>query len=240
MIDEATKSALHGWVTRSRNERTTSTAVFDGRVLVGELASVDADTVVALVADVCALAGKAWQGRVVLRDAQGAEVVSVPLRVERAVIAAAAPSSSTGEAGELPKALADALRASTSHTHAMATLLVQTTKELAAGASALLAANEKTLSVMSERLIKAENDRNTMESMLKDAFELAQGAQKQTEEARKESREFFTVLKVLAGPQTDSAIAGLMARFKAVQELPTTTTNDGDKSNGASTTSHQS
>lgn len=234
MIDDATRTALHGWVTRSRNERTTSAAVFDGRVLVGELATCDADTVVALVADVCALAGKAWNGRVVLRDAQGAEVVSVPLRVERALIAAAAASSSTGEAGELPKALADALRASTAHTHAMATLLVQTTKELAAGASALLAANEKTLGVMSERLIKAENERNAMEGMLRDAFELANGAQKATEEARKESREFFTVLKVLAGPQTDSAIAGIMERFKQAQ-LTATTNDEGKKSNGSST-----
>ena len=93
---------------------------------------------------------------------------------------------------------------------------------------------------MSERLIKAENERNSMEAMLKDAFELATDAQKATDEARKESRDFVSGVRVLAGPQTDTALAGLLKRFEAAQAAIPATTNDGEKSNGASTNTHQS
>lgn len=211
-MDVDTRAALLGWVSRSRSERTVSTAIFEGRTLVGELATTDPDTVVALIADIAALAGKAWSGRVALRDAAGAEVLSVPVRVDRAPMPATLAPSSEDRAAERDdrKALAEALRASTQHTHAMAALLIQTMKEYGQGAAAMMSVNERAMSSMAERLTRAEGERDRLDEMTRTALEAASEAQAAADKARKDASDVLMIARGVAGPKVEAMMRPIL------------------------------
>lgn len=212
-MDEQTANALRGWIERTRNERCVSAAVYDGRVLVGELATTDPDVVVALVRDVVALAGKAWGGRVVLRDASGAEVVGVPVRVDVEPIAKSASASSEGVSASIGaeglRALTDALKQAQAQAHAFATLQLQTTKELAAGASSIIASTDKALVTMAERASRADLERAGLEDLLKQAIESAREANDALDKERAQNRDFVGTLVKAFGPQVRRIIEGM-------------------------------
>ena len=215
-LDQTAVIALHGWVTRSRaalGDRAVSVAVYEGRTVVGELASVEAEHVVSLVSDVAILAGKSWAGRVSIRDAQGAELLAVPVRLDRAPLSQLAPTGpvepeSVRDGG---KALADALRASTQHTHAMAGLLIQTVKSFGEGAAAMMTANERALAAMAERVMRAEQERERLESVTRDALDAAREASESEERAQKNSKDVVSIARVAFGPKVDTLIQGALA-----------------------------
>ena len=224
-MDDATANALRGWIERTRSERTVSAAVYDGRVLVGELATTDPDVVVALVRDVVALAGKAWGGRVVLRDASGAEVVGVPVRVDVEPIAKTERSSDGPNASigaDALRAITDALKQAQAQAHAFATLQLQTTKELAAGASSIIASTDKALVTMAERASRADLERNALEDLLKQAIESARDANEALDKERAQNRDFVGTLVKAFGPQVKRIIEGMgpgaPAPVAAIQE----------------------
>lgn len=221
MIDQSAVVALHGWVTRSRaalGDRAVSVAVHEGRAIVGELASVEPEHVVSLVSDIAILAGKTWAGRVTLRDAQGAELLSVPVRLDRAPLAQLAPTGpvepeSVRDGG---KALADALRASTQHTHAMAALLIQTVKSFGEGAAAMMGANERALGAMAERVLRAETERDRLESVTREALDAAREAGESEERAQKNSRDVVAIARTAFGPKIESMLAGAMSAMPQI------------------------
>lgn len=175
-------------------------SLYEGRTL--QWSGTDSAAAVATLRALAILAGaKGWSGRCDVGELTATVRIDPP-----AAIATVAPTvDKVGEAAA--KSLADGLRASQAHAHAMASLLVQTVQQFGAGAAAILAANERALTSLVERAERAEQGQQRAMALLDQTVEAAEIADRDARKAREDLHDLTTLAKHIAGPSINKLIA---------------------------------
>jgi hypothetical protein len=200
-VDNALE-ALSLWLAASHCEGDLI-ALYEARTL--QFSGVDPAAAVATLRALATLAGaKGWHGRVELRGGE----LTAQIRIDPPTLAALPPSADkVGEAAA--KALSDGLRASQQHTHALASLLIQTVQQFGQGAAAILTANERAISSLVERAERAEQFGQRTAAMLDQAIEAAEASERETRKTKQDMQDLGSLARAVAGPAIDKALAGV-------------------------------